>query len=86
MPIKRRGPKKKSYHKVRKNDGKLKCKVCGKRLREIGASHLRTHGLTVDEYKKKYKGARTIGLYKRMMMARFIRIHEKKGEKEKEKE
>lgn len=34
----------------------LLCKVCNKKFKRLTASHLKTHGLTYDEYLKKYEG------------------------------
>lgn len=31
-----------------------KCKVCGKKFKAVTQSHLKTHGLTLEEYQEKY--------------------------------
>ena len=32
----------------------LTCRICGKRSTQIGAVHLKTHGITMQEYKEKF--------------------------------
>lgn len=39
---------------------KLFCQECGKELQYINAQHLKVHGLTVREYRKKYPDARVV--------------------------
>ena len=36
---------------------KVKCEVCGKEMQFVSFFHLRTHGLTIQEYKEKYPNA-----------------------------
>lgn len=38
-------------------NNKIKCMECGKFFSTIGIQHIRTHNLTVNEYKKKYPAA-----------------------------
>lgn len=35
---------------------KIKCAICGKEMSAINNRHLKTHGLTAEEYKEKYPG------------------------------
>jgi len=38
----------------------IRCRICNKRLKAISHLHLRTHGLTPDEYKQQFPGAPTM--------------------------
>lgn len=39
----------------------IKCEICGEFFREISNTHLNKHGLSVEEYKKRYPGAKLRG-------------------------
>lgn len=60
----------------RKRDDKLNCKVCGKRLRSINNTHLKTHGITVEEYKELYPYHHTISRTTRLMRKRLRKTKE----------
>jgi len=38
---------------------KVKCEICGKKFKVITRTHLKTHGLSVKEYKERYPNAET---------------------------
>ena len=45
---------------VDKKKSRVKCKICGRDFRLITNTHLKTHDITSDEYKKKFPGASLI--------------------------
>lgn len=51
---KRKAPSKHRRTKLHVDEDNIVCAVCGAKLRAINFSHLKTHGLTTDQYREKY--------------------------------
>lgn len=47
----------------------MKCKVCEKEFQQITSSHLKTHGLTVDEYKNSFPQAQIFSSKTRLFLS-----------------
>ena len=51
----------------------VRCEICGKELRLINYMHLRTHGISIDEYKRRYPHAKLSSEEHRANTARAIK-------------
>lgn len=73
---------KKEQDQIDSNKTKVVCCICGKKLRNISNTHLKLHGLTQQEYKKKYPEAKIFseGLLEIQKQKREKRIFEKYGD------